>query len=141
MEIIYDGIHEWEGWGSALRLGSGKCRLRLFTLKSDTAKGLISLKSTVAVVSDLPDSPLSVRSCAPHISASIAEKFNIDIRRVMYVEYYPESSYGQKKERTLPARYDVADFTWHKKNAPEIKWHSLNADVLEIVEKYINTAP
>lgn len=137
MKIIYDGIHEWEGWGGTFRLGSGKCHLRLFNLKSNAAKGLIPLKSTVAIVSDLPDSPLSVRSCASHIASSIAEKFNIDIRRIMYVEYYPESRYGPHKERTLPARYDVADFTWYKKNAPGVKWHSLNADMLEIVEKYM----
>ena len=139
MEIIYDGIHEWEGWGGAFRLGSGKCRLRLLKLKSDAAKGLIFLKSAVAVVSDLPESRLSVRSCAAHIAASIAEKFDIDIRRIMYVEDYPESCYGLHNERRLPALYDVAEFTWGASNAPRVKWHSLKADVLEVIEKYIKS--
>lgn len=139
MEIIYDGIHEWQGWGGALRLGSGKCRLRLLTLKGNTAKGLIPLKSTVAIVSDLPESRLSVRACPAHIVASIAEKFHIDVRRIMYVEYYPGSSYGRPhQEHTLPARFDVAEFIWHKNNTPQVKWHSLKADVLEVVKKYVD---
>lgn len=141
MEIIYDGIHKWDGWGGTFRLGSGKCRLRLLNLKSDTAKGLIFLKPMIAVVSDVPESRLSVRSCTAHIAASIAEKFNIDVRRFMYVEYYPESNYGPQKERRQPARYDVAEFTWHTESAPEVKWHPLKEDLLELIETYMKNAP
>lgn len=137
MEIIYDGIHEWEGWGGIFRLGGGKCHLRLLKLKSDAAKGLIFLKSTMAIVSDLPETRLSVRSCAAHIAASIAEKHNIDIRRFMYVEYYPESNFGLRQDRKIPARFDVAEFTWHPQNAPQITWHPLKPDLLEIVKKYV----
>lgn len=141
MKLIYDGIHEWEGWGGTLRLGSGKCRLRLFELASDTAKNLVSLKSTVAVVSDVPDSTLSVRSCSTHVVVSIAEKYNIDVRRIMYVEYYPPSVFGPHQERSLPKRFEVADFTWYEHNAPQVKWRSLNTDLIEILEKYVTDAP
>ncbi len=139
MELIYDGIHEWEGWGGAFRLGSGMCHLRIFKMSSDATKGLIPLQSTIVLVSDLAESPLSTRSCAPHLAMSIAERFGLDVRRMMYVEYRPPSSYGKPLKRFIPERYDVAEFVWHKDSGPQVKWHSLDDHLIAVIGEHVHS--
>ena len=84
--LIYDDIYSWEGWGGRLRLGRGKCRLRIYDLDKDSSKGLTHIKSTIVVVTDIPDSGVSVRSCAPHVATVVSREFNIDPHRMIWVD-------------------------------------------------------
>ncbi|MEE9536795.1 MAG: hypothetical protein V3V51_05065, partial [Desulfobacterales bacterium] len=59
---IYDDIFSWEGWGGQLRLASGKCRLRIYDLEQEKAGSLSHLRPIIVVVSDIPESRMSVRS-------------------------------------------------------------------------------
>ena len=133
--LIHDDIFSWEGFGGKLRLGSGKCRLRVFDLSKREKKGLSHLKPIIVVVSDIPESRMSVRSCAGHIATSVTQAFHIDPHRMVFVEYYPSVTYGQKNDHHIAERYDVVEFVWHDDKAMHPKWRALKPPLLDVVKK------
>lgn len=137
MKKVYDDIFEWEGWGGKLRLGSGRCHLRVFNLKSDTAEKLMPIKPIIVIVSDVPGGPMSVRSCAGHIATQITHAFNIDPHRMLYVEHYPSVVYGGKKDHKIPERYDAVDFTWREDRAIHPRWRPLPPPLVAMIERVI----
>ena len=137
--LIYDNIYSWEGWGGPLRLASGKCRLQIFELKRGD-KGLTHLKPMIVVVTDVPESRMSVRSCCGHIATSIVREFNIKPHRMMFIEYYPATVYGEHRDRFIPERYDLVDFNWHLDKAIEPKWRALQPPLLDIVKSLVESA-
>lgn len=135
--IIYDDIFAWEGWGGQLRLASGKCRLRIFDLEKAKAKGLSHLRPIIVVVSDIAESPMSVRSCVGHIATNVTQQFKIDPERMLFIEYYPETAYGQRNEHVIPEKYDVVEFTWHEGRAIEPKWRTLKPPLLDVIKEIV----
>jgi hypothetical protein len=131
--LIYDDIYSWAGWGGKLRLASGKCRLRIFDLKQSGAKGLAHLKPTIVIVSDVAGSPMSVRSCSGHIATSITREFNLNPHRMLFIEYYPQTEYGQHHQHKIAEKYDLVDFTWHDGKAIEPKWRTLKPPMLDMI--------
>lgn len=136
--LIYDGIYSWEGWGGSLRLASGKCRLRIFDLKK-AETGLTHLKPMIVVVSDVAESRMSVRSCCGHIASSVAREFNIKPHRMVFIEYYPATVYGEHRDRIIPERYDLVDFNWHLDKAIEPRWRTLKPPLLDIVKPLVES--
>ena len=136
--MVFDDIFSWEGWGGQLRLASGKCRLRIYDLQKQKAGGPDYLRPTI--VSDTPESPMSVRSCTGHIATNVARQFKIDPERMLYIEYYPETTYGEQDEHTIPEKYDVVDFTWHEGRAIEPRWRALKAPLLEMVKEMVEAS-
>ncbi len=52
--LTYDNVYSWDGWGGKLRLGNGKCRLRIFDLRKDQkAHGVSFLKPVIVVITDV----------------------------------------------------------------------------------------
>jgi hypothetical protein len=139
--LVFDDIFQWEGWGGKLRLGSGSCRLRIYDLKKEKIKDLAYLRPIIVVVSDIPESKMSVRSCSGHIATSVARSFNIDYHRMLFVEYYPESLYGDKNQHVLPERCDAVDFTWQEDKAIKPKWRTMNPPLKDILLKLIREEP
>ncbi len=121
---VYDGIFQWDGWGGPLRLGSGKCRLRIHDLTKDAAarEGIALLKPVIVLVTDMDDSPLSVRSCAGHIATRVTADYHIDPGRMVYVEYYPRVVYGEQSDRVIAERIEAADFNWQEGRAMQPRW-------------------
>ena len=74
--LIYDDTFFWEGFGGRLKLGSGKCHLKIFDLNKGDLKDIAHLKPIVVVASDLPDSKMTVRSCSSHIISTVVQQFN-----------------------------------------------------------------
>ena len=138
--LIYDDIYAWEGWGGPLRLASGKCRLRIFDLKRGDKKGLTHLKPIIVVASDVPDSRMSVRSCCGHIASSVTRKFNIEPQRMMFIEYYPQTVYGEHQDHVIPEKYDLVDFNWHLDKAIEPKWRTLKPPLLDIIKAVVESS-
>ena len=132
--LIYDDIYSWEGWGGKLRLASGKCRLRIFDLKAGNKKGLAHLRPMIAIASDVPESRMSVRSCCGHIATSITKKFNIKPHRMLFIEYYPATVYGEHREHAIKEKYDVVEFNWHHDKAIEPKWRTLKPPLLDVIK-------
>jgi len=140
--ILFDDIFAWEGFGGRYRLAAGQCRMRIFDLKHHEHQKVTPLKPLVVVVSDLPDdSPkinkLSIRSCASHIATTATDRFHIDPHRMVYVEYYPSSTYGDQNQHTIPAKYETVDFIWHGRMAMHPKWRPLTAPLVDVVAELI----
>ncbi|UCD32371.1 MAG: hypothetical protein JSV38_00225 [Desulfobacterales bacterium] len=136
--LIHDGIFNWSGWGGKLGLGSGKCRLRIYDLDRGDEKGLTHLKPIVVVVSDLPESNVSVRSCNSHVATVVAKDFNIAPHRMLFIEYYPEKTYGAEEDRVISEKFDLVEFTWHQDKAIQPKWKSLAPPLLEKIKNLLN---
>jgi hypothetical protein len=132
--LIHDGIYTWEGFGGALKLASGRCRLRLFDLAKGAVPGLAHLRSTIVVVSDVPESRMSVRSCAGHVATCVARDFGIDRQRMLYIEYYPQSFYGEHGESVIPEKFDAVDFNWTEGGAIQPKWRTLQSPLREAIK-------
>lgn len=137
--IIYDDIFSWEGWGGQLRLASGQCRLRIIDLQKRKAGSPSHLRPIIVVVSDVPESRMSVRSCTGHIATNVTRQFKIEPDRMLYIEYYPETSYGEHGEHIIAEKYDVVDFTWHEGRAIEPKWRTLKPPLLDIIKEIVAT--
>ena len=137
--LIYDDIYSWEGWGGSLRLASGKCRLRIFDLKKGDKKGLAHLRPIIVVASDVSESRMSVRSCCGHIASSVAREFNIAPHRMMFIEYYPQTVYGEHRDRVIAEKYDLVDFNWQEDKAIEPKWRPLQPPLLDVVKELVES--
>jgi hypothetical protein len=138
--LIYDDIYSWEGWGGPLRLASGKCRLRIFDLEKGGKKELTHLRPIIVVVSDVAESRMSVRSCCGHIATSVAREFNIKPHRMMFIEYYPQTVYGEHRDRLIPEKYDLVDFNWQVDKAIEPRWRTLKPPLLDVVKALLESA-
>lgn len=140
--MIYDDVFSWEGWGGELRLASGKCRLQIFNLEEKRkAGGPAHLRPMIVVVSDVPESRMSVRSCTGHIATNVTRQFKIEPDRMLYIEYYPETTYGERNEHIIPEKYDVVDFTWHEGRAIEPRWRTLKPPLLNVIKKIVEAHP
>lgn len=121
--LIHDDIYSWEGWGGKLKLGSGSCRLRIYDLtKGNEKKGLAHIRPVIVIVSDIPESKMSVKSCVSHVATCVVRDFRIDWHRMLWVEYYPASTYGIADEHLIPERFDMVEFEWHEDSALHPKW-------------------
>ena len=137
--LTYDNVYSWAGWGGKLRLGNGKCRLRIFDLRKDeTAKGISFLKPIIVVITDVPDSKMSIRSCTIHIATCVINDFNIDPSRMLWIEYYPQTTYGQEGERVISERLEAVEFEWRSDKAIRPKWRPLQPQLLEAVKELIS---
>jgi hypothetical protein len=135
--LIYDDIYAWSGWGGKLKLGSGKCRLRIYDLKKGNHRGLMHLRPIIVVVSDVEDSKISVRSCSSHIATLVTKTFNIDPLRMLWVEYYPEHKYGAGNTHFIPEKLDAVEFSWHGDKAIQPKYRPLMPPLLDEIKKLI----
>jgi len=133
--LIYDDIFSWEGWGGRLRLASGECWLRIFDVKKNDTKGLAHLRPMIVIASDVAQSRMSVRSCTGHIATRVAIQFNIEPSRMLYIEYYPETRYGERQQHVIPEKYDAVDFTWLDGRAIEPKWRTLRSPLLDVIKE------
>jgi hypothetical protein len=136
---IYDDFYSWEGFGGRLKLSSGSCRLRLYDLSRERPHGAAHLRPFIAIVSDVPESRMSARSCAGHIATSVARDFKIDPQRMLYIEYYPESVYGEHRERRIPEKYDAVDFSWGEGGAIRPRWRTLQPPLLDAIRKLVES--
>ncbi len=141
--LIHDDIFSWKGFGGMLDLAAGKCRLRIFDLTQGPQQKVAHIKPMVVVVSDLPSEPadlkrVSVRSCSSHIATRVAAEFNIPYQRMVFVEYYPASTYGEHNEHHIPAKFDAVEFVWHDDRAMHPKWRALESPLVAILEPLIH---
>src|SRR6056297_98513 len=104
-QLIYNDIYSWEGWGGKLKLASGKCWLRIYDRSKGEEHAVSFLRPYMIIVTDVADSKMSIRSCAGHIATNVTGEFDIDPHRMLYVEYYPEVTYGSNNQHTIPEQY------------------------------------
>lgn len=145
-KLIHDDVFAWRGFGGIHQLSAGRCRLRIFDLSRGPYNNVMPLKSTLVVVSDLPEDvdramQLSVRSCSSHVVTCIVGEFGIDPQRLIYVEYTPLSVYGDQRQFSIPAGYDLVDFSWTEGRALYPQRRALTAPLLHVVAELIAGTP
>lgn len=133
--LIHDDRYHWKGWGGALRLGSGVCRLRIFDLKKSETGALAHLKSTIVVLEEIEDKLVSIRSVVGHIATSVSKDFNIEPARMLLVEYYPAVTYGERQNRSIKERYEAVEFTWHGDKALNPRWRPLPEPMVQMIKE------
>jgi hypothetical protein len=138
--LIYNDIFAWEGFGGRLRIGAGTCRLKIYDLRATENKGLAHLRPFIVIAADIAESRMSVRSCVSHIATSVAKEFKIDPQRMLFLEYYPEATYGRENEKHIPERYDAVDFQWHGDKALHPKWRSVRPPLLDLLRELMREA-
>lgn len=122
-----------------MRLGHGECRLRIFDLRKDPApKGISFLKPVIVILTDIPESKMTVRSCTSHIATCVTRDFRIDPSRMLWVEYYPRTHYGQQGERTIAERLEAVEFDWMEDKAIKPRWRPLKPPLLEAIKELIS---
>jgi|GEM_PF-1007611 hypothetical protein len=137
--LIHDSIYSWQGFGGPLRLGSGKCNLSVFDLRLGKTSQLTHLRPMIVVVSDVTESSMSVRSCAGHIATNVTNEFKIQPQRMLFVEHYPETTYGDQNQYTIAERYDMVEFTWMEDKAIKPRWHRLTPALWDTVSELMRT--
>ena len=133
----YDNVFEWDGWGGAFKLGSGKCWLRIFDLTRGAASDVSLLQPIITMAMDHPESPMSVRSCVGHIATRVVADFHITPSRMLFVEYYPAVDYGVDEERHIPQRFERVDFQWHGRKALFPKWRAVADPLIETLHPLV----
>ncbi|MBF0226934.1 MAG: hypothetical protein HQK76_15925 [Desulfobacterales bacterium] len=132
--LIYNDIYSWKGWGGILRLGSGKCRLKIHDIKKDGRKGVLPIKPIIIIVTDAPNGKMSVRGCASHIASCLVNDFKLNPSRILYVEYYPKQTYGINNQSEISEKYEIVEFTWHGSKAIKPVWREVNPNLLELLK-------
>jgi len=135
--LVYDDIFSWAGWGGRLRLGSGKCRLRICDLRMDRQKDLMHLKPIIVVVSDVSDSNVTVRSCVNHVATSVVREFKLEHQRMIFIEYTGPSIYGEKRQYKIPESFEAVEFVWRAEKALHPRYRALSPALQKIVKKMI----
>jgi len=80
---------------------------------------------------------MSVRSCCGHIASKVTREFNLDHQRMLFVEYYPQTTYGENNEHIIPEKYDAVEFVWHEGRAIEPKWRTLKPPMLDVIKTLV----
>jgi len=140
--LIHDDLYTWEGFGGVLELAKGECHLRIFDLSKGKSGAVTLLKPILVVVSDFPERAsqlkrVSVRSACSHVASRVVRQFEIDPQRMVFIEYTPASTYGDRGQHHIPAKFDVMDFVWHEGYAMHPKWRPLDQPLLDLVSDLI----
>lgn len=142
--FIFDGIYTWEGWGGKLKLASGKCRMWIVDLNRLDDSRILHMKPFLVVVSDLPREGMSkrevtVRSACGHIATRLVDDYGIDPSRMLFVEYFPERTYGKNPPKTIPAVLDAVEFRWQERLALDPKRHPIEEPLRGLIRSLIET--
>ncbi|RPH52508.1 MAG: hypothetical protein EHM85_02440 [Desulfobacteraceae bacterium] len=135
--LVRDIIYSWKGWGGKFNLASGMCRLRIYDMTKDEKKAVAHLRPIIVIVSDVPESGMSVRSCAGHIATMVTKDFHIDPHRMLWIEHYPAKIYGEKSEHVIPESFDAVEFEWYADKAIKPDWRVLKPPLLDEIVKLV----
>ena len=81
---------------------------------------------------------MPVRSAVSHVATLVAEEFDLEPHRMLWLEYYPESRYGKDGARLIPEKFDIVEFTWHQAKAMHPSWRELKPPLLNEIKKLIS---
>ena len=143
MKFIHNNTFAWEGWGGLIRLEAGQCQLWLFDLRQVPRRpeGMIFMQPYVGVVKETePDNPVSLRSMTSHVATMVVRRFNLDPRRLLWVEYVPAQTYGSRQQRTVPEKLDLVELNWVEAKAMTPSWRPLDEPLRSLVKEIISSS-
>ncbi len=139
---IYDDIYTWEGWGGKLKLGSGRCRMRIFDVsRRRKDDGVAHLKPVFIVVSDIPfdtvaPNQMTVKGVAGHIASQAVKDFGIDPHRMRWIEYYPAAE-DENLRYSSGERFDEVVFTWRDEDALYPGWKPVSPAMHDLIKELL----
>jgi hypothetical protein len=136
--IVFNDYYTWEGLSKKFGLAVGKIRLRIFDLSADGESGVLYMRPVIVVVSDVPGEKISVKGWAGPLASHITREFDINCRRMMWVEYYPPVAYGQREIRHIQERFETVDFTWEAGHAVRPRWRDLNPPLIDRLRELVH---
>ena len=111
--------------------------MQIYDLDQPGMMSITHIKPVIIIVSDVQESTLSVRSSASHIATKVTSEFYIEHQRMMWIEYYPEKTYGTVKTQNITEKYDIVEFVWHEDSAVNPHWRSLKPPLLDMIKEII----
>jgi len=134
--IIFDGKYSWSGKKNSevhpISWWAGAYRLKIIDL-SKSGGSVLMLKPIVVIVADTRDGA-SATNCASELVKSICRDFNLDIRKVLWVEYHPGPPDFMKIGKFTPMA------TLHDETLYTTAWRSIRRDELEMISLYSSRA-
>ena len=134
--ILFDGKYGWSGKKLSKRnpisWWAGAYWLKIIDL-SKSKPGVVVLKPIVVIVSDTGEGA-SATNCAPDLVKSVCHDFNLEIKKVLWIEYHSET----------PPYLDVAKFMpmaeIHEETLYTVSWRSIRPNELEMIKPFFPEA-
>jgi hypothetical protein len=59
---------------------------------------------------------------------------------MLFIEYYPQTVYGENQQHVISEKYDVVDFSWQDDRAISPKWRTITSPLLDVIEDLVEGA-
>jgi len=133
--ILYDGIYSWSGKTSTgkrpVSWWPGSYRVKVVDLSDTTPDGVYHIKPMICLFADTGKG-FNVRNHFQYFAQSICQEFGLRLKKVLWVEYYPEG----------PAM-DVATLNEGamvgKERLYTVHWRPIHEDETLLIEPHIGT--
>jgi hypothetical protein len=134
--IIFDGKYSWSGKKNSefhpISWWAGAYWLKIIDL-SKNGDSVLMLKPIIVIVADTGEGA-SATNCASELVKSICRDFDLDIRKVLWVEYHP----GPPDHMKIGKFTSMA--TLHEETLYTTAWRPIRRDELEMISPYSSRA-
>ncbi len=134
--IIFEGKYSWSGKKQSeqrpISWWAGAYRLKIIDLSRATPlskAGVLILKPVVVIVSDTGEGA-SATNCAPELVKSVCRDFNLDIKKILWIEYHPGPPPHMEAGKFKAVTRIHGDMLY------EVAWRPVRNDELEMIRIY-----
>ena len=134
--ILFDGKYGWSGKKLSKRnpisWWAGAYWLKIIDLGSANPD-VVMLKPIVVIVSDTGEGA-SATNCAPDLVKSVCQDFNLDIKKVLWMEYHSETTPYLNVAKFIPMA-EIREETLYT-----VAWRSIRPNELDMIKPYFPEA-
>lgn len=136
MKIIFDDRYEWSGKKTGRRnpvnWWGGACHLKILDLAAGKS-GVPMIKPIVIIIKDTSEGSSS-KICAPELVKYVCRDFQLDIHKLLWIEYNPVPEPGFEVARFQPVA-EISDETLYTVN-----WRPIRPNELEMIKPFCQEA-
>ena len=134
--IVFDGKYGWSGKKFSKRnpisWWAGAYWLKIIDL-AKSKPGVAMLKPIVAIVSDTGEGA-SATNCAPDLVKSVCHDFNLNIKKVLWMEYHTGATPYLEVAKFIPMA-EINEETLYS-----VSWRPIRPNELEMIRPYFPEA-